>query len=292
MTQRLGHLDGRTHEALPGGRGPDRSHPRRPGRLDLRLPRPERRRQDDRHQDARRTRRGRPVAPRGRRHPGRGRSRLPPRGRVPRARAALLRLDDRSGDVALRRLALSGRRPRRRLADRRRSDPGRPGRCRRPSNRHVLGRDAPAPRHRPGAGRLAGRAAARRAGQRARSDRAARSPRPDARAAGRGHGLLLHPHPRRRRARERPRGDPRWRAAHPLGTDSRAARELQPGPAAGRPGRRGRHDRRRPRRRSQASPRSNRPSATPTAEPISSGSIRAPPPPSRRRSRGSPPITT
>ena len=51
---RLGHLDGRTHQALPRRGGPDRPQPGRPGRFDLRLPRPQRRRQVDHHQDARR----------------------------------------------------------------------------------------------------------------------------------------------------------------------------------------------------------------------------------------------
>ena len=96
---------------------------------------------------------------------------------------------------------------------------------------HLLGRHAPASRHRPGAHRLAGRPAPRRARQRPRPDRSPRGPRPDARAAGRGHRLLLDPHPRRRRARQRSRRDPRWRPARPLRPDRRAPRELRPGPA-------------------------------------------------------------
>ena len=117
---------------------------------------------------------------------------------------------------------------------RRRPRPGRPGRRGRPQDLHLLGRDAPASGHRPGAHRLAGRPAARRARQRARPDRSPRGPRPDARAAGRGHGLLLHPHPRRRRARQRSRRDPRRRPARPVRPDRRAPRELRPGPAPGR----------------------------------------------------------
>ena len=59
------------------------------------------------------------------------------------------------------------------------------------------------------------RPAPRRAGQRARPDRPARGPRPHARAAGRDDGLLLDPHPRRRPAGQRPRRDPRRRPARP-----------------------------------------------------------------------------
>ena len=168
----------------------------------------------------------------GRGHPRGRRPRLPARGRLPRPGAPVLRLDDRSRDAPLRRLALSGRRigrTRRKVtavldrvgladaADRRTVD--------------LLRRDAPASRHRPGAHRFAGRPAARRAGQRARPDRSPRGPRPDARAPGRGHRLLLHAHPRRRRARQRSRRDPRRRPARPFRPDRRAPRELRPGPA-------------------------------------------------------------
>ena len=65
-------------------------------------------------------------------HPRRGRSRLPPRGRLPRPGAALLRLDDRSRHAPLRRLALSGRGSGGRGAGRRRPRPGRPRRRGRP----------------------------------------------------------------------------------------------------------------------------------------------------------------
>ncbi len=176
-------------------------------------------------------------------------------------------------------------------ADRRGPDPGRPRRCGRPSNRHLFGRDAPAAGHRPGAHRRAGRPAPRRAGQRPRPDRPARGPRPHARAARRGHRLLLDPHPRRRRARQRSRRHPRRRPARPVRADGRAPRELRPGPAPGRPRRRRRRHDRRPRPRSRGSSRSNRPTATPTFAPTSSASARARPPPSRHRSRASPPTT-
>ena len=54
----------------PGRGGADRPQPGRPGRFHLRLPRPERRRQVDRHQDAGRAHRSRPVAaPRSRASP-------------------------------------------------------------------------------------------------------------------------------------------------------------------------------------------------------------------------------
>ena len=82
--QSNGDLHGRPHQALSRRPGPDRPDPRRAGRLDLRLPRPEWRRQVDHPQDPRRpdpadggngNRRG---------HPAQRRRGLPAAGRLPR----------------------------------------------------------------------------------------------------------------------------------------------------------------------------------------------------------------
>ena len=102
----------------------------------------------------------------------------------------------------------------------------------------VLRRDAPAPRHRPGAHRLAVGAAARRARQRPRPARSPRGPRPHARAARRGHRLLLHPHPRRRPASQRPRRHPRRRPARARPRRPPSCSRASNGPAAGRDRRR------------------------------------------------------
>ena len=68
----------------------------------------------------------RPTARNGisRRHPAHRRRGVPPAGRLPRAGAALLRLDDRPRDAPLRRLALAGPHDRRRGLDRRSPSPG------------------------------------------------------------------------------------------------------------------------------------------------------------------------
>ena len=87
--------------------------------------------------------------------------------------------------------------------------PGRAGRCRRPPDRDVLRRDAPAPRDRPGARRPTAGHDPRRAGQLPRPGGSARPAGPHRRAAEHGHRPVLDPCPRRRRAGVRPRRDPR-----------------------------------------------------------------------------------
>ena len=182
MTNRHGDQHRRPHQALPGRPGPDGPDPRGAGRLDLRLPRPQRRGQVDHPQDPRR------PHPADRRHgvrdrhPARGRRRVPAAGRLPRPGAAVLRLDDRPRDAR----ASSPRSHRTPTAPAAWIDEvlaqGRPRRRRRPPHRDLLRRDAPAARHRPGADRSAAGPPPRRAGQRPRPDRPARGPRPHARS--------------------------------------------------------------------------------------------------------------
>ena len=138
--------------------------------------------------------------------------------------------------------------------------PGRAGRCRRPPDRDVLRRDAPAPRDRPGARRPAAGPDPRRAGQLARPGRSTGPARPDRRAADHGHRPVLDPRPRRRRAGMRPDRDPRPRSTRRRGPgwpgSSTATRCRSTGSIPSRI---------RPRRSTGSSPRSGRPPGSPTS---------------------------
>ena len=128
--------------------------------------------------------------------------------------------------------------------DRRGPRPGRPDRGGRPAGRDLLGRDASAPGHRPGAREPAGRPHPRRAGELARPGGPARPPGAHRRPARDRDGALLDPRPGRRRARLRPGRDPRPRAPRDRGAARLAPRPVRaadlPDPAGAGPGRGGR----------------------------------------------------
>ncbi len=203
-----------------------RPHAERAGRLRLRLPRAQRRRQDDHIAHPRRPRaRGR----RRRQDPGPGRRRRRSRraqpDRLPPRRARLLQVDDGARVPALRRQPV---RPLRQRAGqtRRRHARARRAERREHARRRVLTGHEAAPRRRPGAHPRPAAAAARRADERARPHRSPRRPRHGGLAARPHHGLLLHAHPRGRRAhlrhgrRHRPR---QGRGRRPASTSCAAA---------------------------------------------------------------------
>jgi multidrug efflux pump len=156
--ERAGHPHGITGQGVRwrGCRG--RARPARPGALDLRLPRPERGGQDHDDQAAA----GPVQADRGLGHHLRAGHRAgqrghPPSHRLPGAGAALLPVHDGAGDAAVRGALLLQRPARRhRVQGRRGAGPGRPGGPRRPAGPRLLGRRAPAARHRAGAGQRPG----------------------------------------------------------------------------------------------------------------------------------------
>ena len=207
------------------------------------------------------------------RHPARGRRRVPPAGRLPRPGAPVLRLDDRSRDARVRRVALAG-------SDRPSPRPG----STRSSARSASPTPATAGRRPTRAGCASGSASARRwsdgRGSSSSTSRSARSTRSAgarsstscATSGARHDGLLLDPHPRRRPAGERPRRDPRPGSPGPRGADRRAARDVHPRPPAGRDRRRHRRHRDRPGAACPASSPSRPTSATATCAPTTSGS--------------------
>ncbi len=188
--------------ARPRRRGP---HPLGRRGRDLRIRRPERRREDDHHQDAH----GAHLPDPGRRLHLR-RADPEPRGeaahRLPARAPRLLRVPlGRRGDAPLR--EPRRRAPRRAAAALRRAARARrPHGRRRPADQEILEGHAAAARHRPGARRRPGVRRARRADERARPGRPQGHARPHPRAeAPRQDGVLLDPHPPRRGDPLRPR---------------------------------------------------------------------------------------
>ena len=219
---RVGRLRARRREGLPAGLRPAQEAraarhqllgaPRR----DLRLRRPERRREDDDAQD--------PDRPDPRRRRARPRSSATRCAR-PSSAAQVGFLPENpyfydflTGREILHFYArLSGvpGEPRR-GASTSCSSAGRPRPRRRRAAAHLLEGHAPAHRHRPGAGARPRGRVPRRADERPRPDRPQGDPRPDRAAPRRGQDHLHeHPHPLRRGDALRPRRDHR-EGAHPL----------------------------------------------------------------------------
>ena len=267
--RRARHLHHRARQGVQDRQGAGRRGPRRAGGVDLRLPRPQRRRQDH---HAAHPRRAGAADERQRAHlragHDRGRRRRARHDRLPAGRARLLQVDDgpRVPGALRGPLRAARRRARRAHPD--------AARARRPlrrehQGRRVLARHEAAPGRGPGAHQLAAPAAARRADQRARPDRAPRGPRDDRGALRPHHRLLLDPHPRRRRARlrhgrgarRRPRGRAGRHRRAPLAPRRRPAgrdRGLRPAGPRVRPRRRG-VGRRRATRGARAAGRGRRP---------------------------------